>query len=185
MILRGHVVGIFICPMGFIPADKGENRPAQSTPMLDLTEVAAVHGGLQTVDGLIKDRYLAGTGFYSGKPPAKPKIRDITFVALETVLASGYGPHETRRNIIVSGIAPVYWPRLVGVTLRVGPDAVIRGTEPCTPCDIPRLSMMSQGKERPSFTEQYKGEYGGLRGEVLENGIFRLGSPVSAEIPDL
>jgi MOSC domain-containing protein YiiM len=121
--------------------------------------------------GLEGDRYTLGTGTYSPKP--KPS-RQITLIeaeaieALERELGLVLKPGEARRNLVTRGVALNH---LVGCDFTVG-QARLRGHELCEPCG--NLARMT-GKPQilPGLAHR-----GGLRAEILEGGLIRVGDPV-------
>jgi MOSC domain-containing protein YiiM len=83
--------------------------------------------------GIEGDRYLLGTGYYSGKPE---EGRQVTLFEVETLeaLQRDYDivltAAEHRRNVTVAGVALNH---LVGRRLRIG-DAVLEATRLSIPC---------------------------------------------------
>ncbi len=139
---------------------------AAEAAMRSVPEVKAVAGL-----GLEGDRYAASLGSFSGKP--KPS-RQITLIeaeaieALELELGLNLSSGETRRNVVTRGVALNH---LVGRDFRVG-GATLRGHELCEPCsDLARMT----GKPAilPGLTHR-----GGLRAEILEGGMIRVGDAV-------
>ncbi len=139
---------------------------AAEAPMRGVAEITAVAGV-----GLEGDRYATRTGSFSAKP--KPG-RQITLVEAEAIEALGreanlvLAPGETRRNLVTRGVALNH---LVGREFMVG-GARLRGHELCEPCsDLARMT----GKPQilPGLVHR-----GGLRAEILEGGLIRVGDPV-------
>jgi MOSC domain-containing protein YiiM len=135
--------------------------------MRGVAEITAIVGV-----GLEGDRYATRTGTYSPKP--KPG-RQITLIeaeaieALERELGLVLVPGETRRNVITRGVALNH---LVGRDFSVG-EVRLRGHELCEPCgNLARVT----GKPQilPGLTHR-----GGLRAEILEGGLIRVGDPVA------
>lgn len=140
--------------------------PTAEAPMRGVAEARALAGV-----GLEGDRYAARTGSFSVKP--KPG-RQITLIeaecieALERELGMTLAPGETRRNLVTRGVALNH---LVGREFTVG-DVRLRGHELCEPCgDLARMT----GKPRilPGLIHR-----GGLRAEILEGGVIRVGAEV-------
>ena len=134
--------------------------------MRGVAEIAAIAGV-----GLEGDRYATRTGTFSAKH--KPG-RQITLIegeaieALERDLGLKLAPGETRRNLVTRGVALNH---LVGREFTVG-VARLRGHELCEPCnDLARMT----GKPQilPGLVHR-----GGLRAEILEGGVIRVGDPV-------
>lgn len=121
--------------------------------------------------GLAGDRYASRTGSFSAKP--KPG-RQITLIeaeaieALERELGLVLAPGATRRNLVTRGVALNH---LVGREFTVG-EVRLRGHELCEPCtDLARMT----GKPQilPGLIHR-----GGLRAEILEGGVIRVGDPI-------
>jgi MOSC domain-containing protein YiiM len=118
--------------------------------------------------GLVEVNAKAGV---SEKP--KPG-RQITLIeaeaieALERELGMVLEPGETRRNLITRGVALNH---LVGREFSVG-EVRLRGYELCEPCGT--LARMT-GKPQilPGLVHR-----GGLRAEILEGGVIRVGDSV-------
>jgi MOSC domain-containing protein YiiM len=122
--------------------------------------------------GLEGDRYATRTGTFSAKP--KPS-RQITLIeaeaieALEQELGLVLAPGETRRNLITRGVALNH---LVGREFTVGGVRLL-GHELCEPCgDLARMTGKPQ--VLPGLLHR-----GGLRAEILEGGVIRVGDPVA------
>ena len=134
--------------------------------MRGVAEIRAIAGV-----GLEGDRYATRTGTFSAKP--KPG-RQITLVeaeaieALERELGLKLAPGETRRNLVTRGVALNH---LVGREFQVG-AVRLRGHELCEPCgDLVRMT----GKPQilPGLVHR-----GGLRAEILEGDMIRVGDLV-------
>ena len=141
--------------------------PAAAAPMLTLAEVRAIPGR-----GLEGDRYLLGTGHYSAKPSVGG--REVTLIEMETVdaldqhLGIKITAAETRRNIATSGVPLNH---LVDRTFRVG-SVRMRGIRLCEPC------MYLEGlTARPQLMNGLV-HRGGLRAQVLTEGVIRAGDPI-------
>jgi MOSC domain-containing protein YiiM len=148
--------------------------PEASAPMQSITEVRACPGR-----GLEGDRYLAGTGFYS--KTSSHGGREVTLIEIEAVEAlfggvfnaAGERPGiklaaaDTRRNIATSGVPLNH---LVDHEFRVG-AVLMRGTRLCEPCkhldDLTQRGVMSGLIHR-----------GGLRAQILSEGVIRVGDAV-------
>jgi MOSC domain-containing protein YiiM len=140
---------------------------AAESAMVGVTEIQALAGV-----GLAGDRYTKGTGTYSAKP--KPS-RQITLIeaeaieALERELGLVLTAGETRRNVITRGVALNH---LVGRDFTVG-EVRLRGHELCEPC-----SGLARRTGKPQILPGLS-HRGGLRAEILEGGILRVGDPVT------
>jgi MOSC domain-containing protein YiiM len=150
--MNGTVVDIFV-------------TSTESAPMRSI-DSATVHAGR----GIESDRYHAGTGSFSGKP--KPG-RQITFIELEAIEAAKrdekieLAPIETRRNVLVRGVALNH---LVGREFTVG-QVRFRGYELCEPCG--HLEKLTRAGVKQCLIHR-----GGLRAEVLDDGVIRKGDAV-------
>jgi len=139
---------------------------AAEAPMQGVAEVRALAGV-----GLEGDRYATQVGSFSAKP--KPG-RQITLIeaeaieALERELGVVVAPGETRRNLITRGVALNH---LVGKDFSVG-EVRLRGHELCEPCkDLARMTEKPQ--ILPGLIHR-----GGLRAEILEGGLIRVGDGI-------
>lgn len=125
--------------------------------------------------GLEGDRYYRGEGSFSRWPGPR---RDVTLIAEEALEAMrtetgiDLHPSETRRNILTRGVS---LNDLVKVEFEVGPVR-LRGVRLCQPCK--RLVRLT-GK--PDALVKGLVNRGGLRAEILAEGVVRVGDPVRAE----
>jgi len=139
---------------------------AAEAAMRSVTEVTAIAGV-----GLEGDRYATHAGTFSAKPKPGRQITLIEAEAIEAlqrelgiVLALG----ETRRNIVTRGIALNH---LVDREFTVG-SLRLKGWELCEPCsDLARMT----GKPQILAGLVHRG---GLRAEILEGGVIRVGDLV-------
>ena len=141
------------------------------TQMLSVSTAKAMAG-----IGLEGDRYALGTGAYSAIEPTK--VRHISIIAVSGIntandwLTAGDEPTfdgpETRRNIVLAGIAASELNALVGKPFQIGSIQLL-GTELCTPCERP-----AQLLSRPSFMDAFEGR-GGIRAEILNSGALTVG----------
>jgi MOSC domain-containing protein YiiM len=134
--------------------------------MRGVAEIRAITGV-----GLEGDRYATRTGSFSAKDKPGRQITLIEAEAIEALeLEQGLKltPGETRRNLVTRGVALNH---LVGRDFTVG-EARLRGHELCEPCgDLARMT----GKPQilPGLVHR-----GGLRAEILEGGVIRVGDSV-------
>jgi MOSC domain-containing protein YiiM len=159
---QGYVVSLHIAP-------------AAGHPMTVVPEVRAVPGR-----GLEGDRYFLGQGHYSARPSWGG--REVTLIEVETLEALEQGvvnaagerlglritPAETRRNIATAGVPLNH---LVGRTFWVGPVRM-RGTRLCEPC-----RYLEDLTGRPGLLSALV-HRGGLRAQILNEGVIRTGDPV-------
>jgi len=139
---------------------------AAGQPMDTVTEALAVKGR-----GLQGDRYLLGTGYYSGKPGEGG--RELTLIETETLEAlSALGVKlsaaESRRNIATSGVPLNH---LVGREFDIG-RVRLRGMRLCEPCKY--LDGLTQAGAMSALIHR-----GGLRAVILNDGIIRVGDTVT------
>ena len=147
-------------------------------PMETVSEVRALPGR-----GLEGDRYFLGTGVYSAKPSYGG--REVTLIELEAiealldgvVNAAGHrlgiklAPGAARRNVVTSGVALNH---LVNREFTVGPVRMI-GTRLCEPCKY--LESLTESGVMGGLVHR-----GGLRAQILSEGIIRAGDIVRAAV---
>jgi MOSC domain-containing protein YiiM len=139
-----------------------------SSPMSSRSEVRAVPG-----KGIEGDRYFMGIGTFSTHPQ-KPDY-EITFIEKEKIKAfakdSGlpFTSAHARRNIVTEGVD---LNALAGKEFQVG-EIRFRGIRLCEPCAY--LAKIS-------FPESLKGlvHKGGLRAQILSEGIVRVGDVIAS-----
>ena len=149
--------------------------PGIGEPMQARTSVRALAGR-----GLEGDRYALGQGSYSKLP--RPVARHVSLIAREAMEAANeelirhglipFELDETRRNIVVEGVN-VY--ELLGQEFRVG-AVRLRGSAPTRPCHIP-----SAAADKTGFAEAYHNR-GGIRAEVLSDGVISIGDLIRADV---
>ena len=151
----GRVLGIY-------------TAPAEGAPMVSHETIEAIAG-----HGLAGDRYAIEAGTYSGTR-LEDAQRAVTLFEQETLdhLASEHGivlgPHETRRNLLVAGVAV---NDLVGVTFTVG-GVRLRGVDLAHPCTY--LQELTRPGVLRALTDR-----GGLRCEILTDGTIAVGDAVT------
>jgi MOSC domain-containing protein YiiM len=140
--------------------------PEAKAPMRALDAVRAVPGR-----GLEGDRYFKGEGAFSRWPGAR---REVTLIAAEALAAAeeAYGvavsDGEHRRNLVVAGVPLT---DLIKAEFVVG-DVRMRGARVCAPC---KYLVRVTGQEE--IFDALVGR-GGLRAEVLTEGVIRVGDGV-------
>lgn len=136
-------------------------------PMAAVEAVRAIPG-----HGLDGDRYCRGAGTFSKKP--KPD-REVTLIEREAIeaVARDYGvaigPGDTRRNIVTRNVALNH---LVGREFTVG-SVRLRGLTLCEPCQ--HLAKLTAAGLSDALVHR-----GGLRCQILTDGIIRVGDVISA-----
>lgn len=145
--------------------------PARTRPMVAVDSADAVAGL-----GLVGDRYGRQQGTYSrGKSEAGRQLTLIAAEALEAMAAESeitLSAIESRRNVLTRGIE---LEGLVGKRFRIG-DVVCYGQAKCPPCG--HLERLTREGVMAAL-----GDRGGLRADILEGGVIRVGDPVT-DVPD-
>lgn len=146
--------------------------PEPEVEMTERSDVEAVAGS-----GLRGDRYFSEieTGTFVGWEPDEKRHDgyDLTLIEQEAVTAIEreaeieLAPGEHRRNIETRDVALNH---LVGQRFRIG-DAVCRGDRLCEPCA--HLQRITQDGVLQALTHR-----GGLRADILEDGIIRPGDAI-------
>jgi|SRR5579875_214653 MOSC domain-containing protein YiiM len=145
---------------------------AAGQPMISITEAHAVPGR-----GIEGDRYYLGTGHFSEHHGPS---YEITLIELETILAlreeykelASFSPGEARRNIVTRSVPLNH---LVRREFRVG-EVYLRGIRLCEPClhivELTHHSVLTGLIHR-----------GGLRAQILTEGIIRIGDEITEVFP--
>ncbi len=150
----GEVVGVYLAE-------------SAGRPMRAVASAVAVAG-----QGLLGDRYQAGTGEWSYDPRL---YDDVTLVAVEALDAASteFGVHlqggVSRRNLHTRGVD---LEALVGRCFRAG-EVELRGERPCDPCRS--LDQLTGQPAKAALQGR-----GGLRATVITGGRLRVGDPVAA-----
>ena len=141
--------------------------PEGSAPMKEVGEIEAV-----SRQGLQGDRYMKGTGYYSGLDEC-----EVTFIEREAIteIREEYdidlsdGRH--RRNVVTSGVSV---HDLLNAEFRVG-DVLFEGTRPRPPC-----AHVGQVAGESGVARALKNERGGICASVAEGGVLEVGDEVEA-----
>lgn len=139
----------------------------ERVPMSRVERVRAIAG-----KGLEGDRYLLGTGRYSGRAYAD-EGRHVTLIEAEVLeaLAARAGieltPAESRRNIATRGVR---LNELVGERFCVG-DVLCEGVRLCEPC-LYLVEVTGKPVLGPLIRK------GGLRAHILTDGVIGEGDPL-------
>jgi MOSC domain-containing protein YiiM len=150
---QGNIFAIYITPV--------EGQPTHSVP-----QVRAVPG-----KGLEGDRYFIKAGVQGTNLEGS---RQVTLIEIEALQAFGReeGIHlqegEPRRNLVTRGVSLNH---LVGKQFRVG-EATLRGVRLCEPCNY--LASVTHPGVLTGLVHR-----GGLRAEILNEGIIRVGDSVT------
>ena len=152
MAFQGSVVTISITKAG-------------NEPMLAVDEVTAIAGS-----GLEGDRYSSKEGTFSDNPNTAG--REVTLIESEAIEALERDHQykleykDSRRNIVTRGVPLNH---LVGKEFVVG-DVRMRGVRLCEPCN----HAFPDEKARLALLH-----WGGLRADILNDGVIRVGDPVT------
>jgi MOSC domain-containing protein YiiM len=139
----------------FIAAEKGQ-------PVQSVDQVHAVPGR-----GLEGDRYFVEPG---ATPQDKKIDRQITLIEVEAVDALckeqgiAVSAADIRRNLVLRG---VQLNRLVDKKIKLG-EVTLHGIRLCEPCQY--LAKSTQPEVLPGLLHR-----GGLRAEILTEGMIRVG----------
>jgi MOSC domain-containing protein YiiM len=139
--------------------------PSAGKPLTPEAEVRAIIGR-----GLEGDRYERGIGSFSRWPGTGRAVTLIEQEVIASVLAEtglDLDSGRSRRNIVTEGVR---LNELVGKTFRIG-TALFRGDRRAEPCGYLERRI---GK---GLMPSLKGR-GGLRADVLEEGILRPGDGI-------
>jgi MOSC domain-containing protein YiiM len=135
-------------------------------PLQAVSQVLSVAG-----HGLEGDRKYRREGLPSAK---NGPDRELTLIEAEAVEAVNRDcgvtlkPVETRRNVLTRGVALNH---LVGKQFRIG-TAVLEGLRLCEPCE--HLESLTRPGVREALLHR-----GGLRAQILEGGVIKVGDPIS------
>ena len=133
-------------------------------PMQSVREARALPG-----KGLEGDRYFDHKGTFSKPEPD----RELTLIEAEAIEAMkrelnvDYGLADSRRNVVTSGVPLNH---LVGREFWIG-EVKARGLRLCEPCS--HLQKLSHEKVLPGLVHR-----GGLRAQILTEGLIRVGETV-------
>lgn len=151
--MTGTVSGIFIAP-------------ASGAAMVEVQDAHAVPGR-----GLEGDRYYSAEGTFSQGHRPDGELTLIESEAVAALLSEdglALEPGEARRNVVTEGVALNH---LVGREFLIG-DVRVRGHRLCEPC-----SHLQTITGKPGVLKGLM-HRGGLRAEILSDGIIRRGDQV-------
>jgi MOSC domain-containing protein YiiM len=129
---------------------------------------------LKAGKGIVGDRFF---GFRQKQPG-----RNLTMIEAEVIaqfnqqFQQTIPLHATRRNIVTQGIR---LNELVGKTFRIG-EVLCRGIELCEPCKVMARQLSGTGLSQAEIINAFANK-GGLRAEVLLDGIVRLSDSITLE----
>lgn len=138
---------------------------------INITSVA--EGPMQSTDEVraIPGRGLEGDRYFDHEE--KRPDRELTLVEVEAIEALrsefqvDFDLSGTRRNVVTRGVPLNH---LVGKEFWIG-DVKARGIRLCEPCA--HLQRLSHPKVLPGLIHR-----GGLRAQILSEGIIRVGEPI-------
>ena len=119
--------------------------------------------------GLVGDRYFEGQGTFSDWEPKGPG-RELTLIESEVLTELGLSAAEVRRNIVTEGVR---LNELVGKQFRIG-DVLIEGIRLCPPCT--HLDQVTGKQLLKRLADR-----GGLRANILSDGVIRVGDSIRLE----
>jgi MOSC domain-containing protein YiiM len=143
--------------------------PAAKAPMQSVNEARVVPG-----KGIEGDRYFVRQGtFYKPQPD-----RELTLIEAEAIEALrrefdiDFDLSASRRNVVTRGVPLNH---LVGREFWIG-EVKARGLKLCEPCG--HLARLSHEKVLPGLVHR-----GGLRAQILTEGVIRVGEAVKEMDP--
>ena len=119
--------------------------------------------------GLVGDRYFEGCGTFSDCEPKGPG-REITLIEGEVLAELALSAAEARRNVVTEGVR---LNELVGLKFRIG-EVLIEGIRLCPPCT--HLDQVTGKALLKPLADR-----GGLRANVLSDGVLRVGDAIRLE----
>ena len=140
--------------------------PAGSEPMEKVEAIKAV-----ARKGLRGDRYMRGTGYYSGLDEC-----EVTFIeheAIEEIEAEfdiDLTDGQHRRNVVTSGVSV---HDLLNRQFSVG-DVTFEGTRPRPPC-----AHVEQVADEEGVSRALKNKRGGICASVVEDGTIYTGDELA------
>ncbi|MBI4118521.1 MAG: hypothetical protein HY455_03240 [Parcubacteria group bacterium] len=132
--------------------------------------------------GIVDDRYSSGAGFFTDAK--RTVIKHVTFIEMEAIEGARTDrkrplpnllPEYTRRNIVTCGVALNHMIDREFMTSR---GVFFRGIELAEPCERPaKLAHEQYGRDIIGFKETMR-HRGGIRAEVLTDGIIEEGDTI-------
>lgn len=127
--------------------------------------------------GIVGDRHFRARGYAEGAPP-----NQITLIEQEAVddFNTRHGVSvtngELRRNLVTRSID---LNALVGKIFAVG-EVRLRGIELCEPCVVIGKLLQRPSLSPAQVVRAWVG-HGGLRAEILDDGVIRVGDAIIAD----
>ncbi len=153
---------------------------------MDKGKVVAIHIAPvphQPMQAAESVRAIAGAGLegdHHTRKPRKGAGRELTLIETEALAAFereysvALSAKESRRNLLTEGVALNH---LVGRQFHIGEVRAI-GIELCEPCS--HLAKLTGKKVKPGLTHR-----GGLRAEILQGGVIRVGDEIQQTPPSV
>jgi len=138
--------------------------PERLKPMTEVKEIHVVASC-----GIDGDRYFRDTASGKTESPSSQitLIESEALEALKREYEVELAPEESRRNVLTQGVPLNH---LVNREFQVG-DAVLKGIRLCEPCD--HLEGMTRSGIKKGLIHR-----GGLRAQILNSGIIKVGDQV-------
>ncbi len=142
-----------------------------TTPIRHAEQIAAEAVQLKVGKGIVGDRFF---GFRKKQPG-----RNLTLIEWEVIEEFNRTYHlnlplnATRRNLVAQGIR---LNNLVGKTFKIG-QVVCRGIELCEPCKVMARQFPASSLSHTEIIRVFANK-GGIRVEVLADGVVRLGDRI-------
>ena len=121
--------------------------------------------------GLVGDRYFEGGGTFSDWEPKGPG-RELTLIENEVLAEIGLSAAEARRNIVTEGVR---LNDLIGKRFRIG-AVLIEGIRLCPPCA--HLDKVTGKALLKPLADR-----GGLRANILSDGVIQVGEAITCIAP--
>ncbi len=141
--------------------------PTAAAPVRTIPEARVVPG-----KGIEGDRYFDGRGTWSNHPGAGREVTLIELEAIEAVKLESnieLAPQDARRNLVTRGVPLNH---LVGREFTIG-GIRFKGLRLCEPCT--HLEGLTANGVKAALLHR-----GGLRTEVIQEGIIRPGDAIEA-----
>jgi len=172
--MSAEIAKIFI---SHVPPE--DQKQMGGAPMLKLKSANLVAGsGIESLDG-IKDRYFDKNGAYS---KVRPEVRQLSLITQDAIERANLDRDipftwaETRRNIVISDMSAEELNSLFNKLIVLG-RVEVKGIELCAPCDRPDTLSGKKGFKL-GFTNEMGESTGGLRVQILSNGLISVGDLV-------
>jgi MOSC domain-containing protein YiiM len=126
--------------------------------------------------GIVGDRYFGRSRAQPGRNLSLVEAEAIEAVA--ALLGLAIPPAAPRRNVVTRGVR---LNDLVGREFHIGPVR-LRGIELCEPCIVLGRNLETPQCPRERIVRAFAGR-GGLRAQVLGDGVIRVGDALGVGTP--